>query len=173
VRMRIEWETVENFHKKLDELDRDEVYVLLLVKDRGTERIIVDSISVKSNEFREFKHKILNLVRKIDNPLRYLISIDMNKKSIVDGFEMANEKIKEKHRNGETVKNFTQILMNSMRKCNSGNTYSLHVDQKKLPHSKISVKFKNNIYNVIRGESQYCEIPVPGLMSFGDYPELL
>ncbi len=173
MKMRIDWEMVEKFHRKLDELDEDEVYVLLLIKDKPADRLIVDSMSVKSNDFSEFKRKVVNIVRKIDNPLKYLVSIDVNKKSIIDGFNMANEIIREKYRRNEPVKNFTQILMNSIRKCNSSETFTVHIENRKLPHSKFAVKFKNSIYNVVKGESLYCEIPLPGVMSFGDYPELL
>jgi len=164
---------IERFWNLLEPLEKNEVYVLLLIgkKDR---RQILDTVLIKSNSFDEFFNKtsiLLNKARRI--PFDTELLIDVNKKNVVEGLENGWIDIRSKINRNEDIRNFFSIFLRNIRYAQVTD-YVLIKDTEPLYEIKsvYIVRAGRTYYHILKEGDEDCikkpEIPIPGTFMNGE-----
>jgi hypothetical protein len=165
---------IEKFWNVLDPLDKNEVYVLLLIGKKRNERQILDTVLIKSNSFDEFFNKtsiLLNKARRI--PFDTELLMDINKKNVVEGLENGWIDIRGKINRNEDIRNFFSIFLRNIRYAQVTN-YVLLKDTEPLYEIKPEyiVRAGKIYYHILREGDDDCikkpEIPIPGTFMNGE-----
>ena len=169
---------MHRFWKVLEPLEKNEVYVILLI-GKKRERQIIDTVMVKSNNFDEFSNKVGNLMNKAKRmPFECELLFDVNKKDVVEGLENGWMEVRSKINRGKDVRNFFSIFLRNIRYSQITDYLLIKETEPLLEMSPLYIiRHADTYYNIFsyRDNGEFIhkpEVPIPGTVLSGEMVQL-
>lgn len=163
-----DFEEMKKFWDLLPKLEKNEVYVMLLIGKRNQKRQILDTVLIKSNDFDEFFNKTALLLNKAKRlPFETELLFDVNKKDVVIGLQDGFVEIRLKMARKEDLRNFFSIFLRHIRYAQITN-FTLIKANELLPEVEpfYVVYDGEKYYHILDRDCDDCitkpEIPIPG-----------